>query len=120
MRISDWSSDVCSSDLLWRGPWAGDTARNTFLAGLSILPSNIIARLFGDAPALILNMLLPGAAGAPAAGLCTLARTVSSVRQLVSNPFTHLVAPLAPSAERADRRPGATTHTRRAGGQGKR
>src|SRR3546814_14562603 len=42
---------------LWRGPWAGDTARNTFLAGLSILPSNIIARLFGDAPALILNML---------------------------------------------------------------
>src|SRR3546814_11665337 len=41
---------------LWRGPWAGETARDTFLAGLSILPSNIIARLFGDAPALILNI----------------------------------------------------------------
>src|SRR3546814_9400623 len=43
---------------LWRGPWAGATARDTFLAGLSILPSNIIARLFGAAPALTLNMLL--------------------------------------------------------------
>src|SRR3546814_3332232 len=38
---------------LWRGPWGSDTARNTFWAGLSILPSNIIARLFGDAPAQI-------------------------------------------------------------------
>ncbi|MGQ3140074.1 MAG: lipopolysaccharide biosynthesis protein, partial [Sphingopyxis solisilvae] len=64
---------------LWRGPWASETARNTFWAGLSILPSNIIARLFGDAPALILNMLLPGAAGAAAAGLFTIARKLSSV-----------------------------------------
>src|SRR3546814_6227750 len=28
LRISDWSSDVCSSDLLWRGDWrdADDSA----------------------------------------------------------------------------------------------
>src|SRR3546814_20977237 len=53
---------------LWRGPWAGDTARDPFLAGLSILPSNIIARLFGDAPALILKILLPGSAGTATPG----------------------------------------------------
>src|SRR3546814_13400725 len=35
---------------LSRALWPGDTARNTSLAGLSILTSNIIARLFDDAP----------------------------------------------------------------------
>lgn len=89
---------------LWRGPWATETARNTFWAGLSILPSNIIARLFGDAPALILNLLLPGAAGAAAAGLFTIARKLSSVVQLVRIAFVYVMAPLAASAEREDRR----------------
>ena len=89
---------------LWRGPWASQTSRDTFWAGLSILPSNVITRLFGDAPALILNMLLPGAAGAAAAGLFTIARKLSSVVQLVRIAFTYVMAPLAASAERRDRR----------------
>lgn len=89
---------------LWRGPWLSATARNTFWAGLAILPSNVIARLFGDAPALILNLLLPGAAGARAAGLFTIARKLSSVVQLVRIAFVYVMAPLAASAERADRR----------------
>src|SRR3546814_112794 len=42
---------------LGRGPWGSETARNTFWAGLSILPSNVIGRLFGDAPALIPHQL---------------------------------------------------------------
>ncbi|MDO9368639.1 MAG: oligosaccharide flippase family protein [Sphingopyxis sp.] len=88
---------------LWRGPWTTDTARNTFWAGLSVLPANIIARLFGDAPALILNLLLPGAAGAAAAGLFTIARKLSSVVQLVRIAFVYVMAPLAASAEREDR-----------------
>ncbi|WP_428630769.1 lipopolysaccharide biosynthesis protein [Sphingopyxis sp.] len=88
---------------LRRGPWATRTARNTFWAGLSILPSNIIARLFGDAPALILNLLLPGAAGAAAAALFTIARKLSSVVQLVRIAFVYVMAPLAASAEREDR-----------------
>ncbi|WP_332816819.1 lipopolysaccharide biosynthesis protein [Sphingopyxis sp.] len=88
---------------LRRGPWVTETARNTFWAGLSILPSNIIARLFGDAPALILNLLLPGAAGAAAAGLFTIARKLSSVVQLVRIAFVYVMAPLAASAERQDR-----------------
>ncbi|PKP96292.1 MAG: polysaccharide biosynthesis protein [Alphaproteobacteria bacterium HGW-Alphaproteobacteria-13] len=92
----------CIADL-WRGPWGGDTARNTFWAGLSMLPSNIIGRLFSDAPALILNLLLPGAAGAAASGLFTIARKLSSVVQLVRMAFTYVMSPLAASAERQDR-----------------
>lgn len=88
---------------LWRGPWMNGTARNTFWAGLSMLPSNIIARLFGDAPALILNLLLPGAAGAAAAGMFTIARKLSSIVQLVRIAFSYVLAPLAASAEREDR-----------------
>ncbi|PZQ23651.1 MAG: polysaccharide biosynthesis protein [Sphingopyxis macrogoltabida] len=88
---------------LGRDPWIGDTVRDTFWAGVSILPSNIIARLFGDAPALILNLLLPGAAGAAASGLFTIARKLSSVVQLVRIAFVYVMAPLAASAEREDR-----------------
>jgi len=88
---------------LWRGPWTSVSARSTFWAGLSILPSNVIARLFGDAPALVLNLLLPGAAGAAAAGLFTIARKLSSVVQLVRIAFVYVLAPLAASAERSDR-----------------
>ncbi|WP_447760369.1 lipopolysaccharide biosynthesis protein [Sphingopyxis panaciterrae] len=88
---------------LGRGPWVTETTRNTFWAGLSILPSNIIARLFGDAPALILNLLLPGASGAAASALFTIARKLSSVVQLVRIAFVYVMAPLAASAEREDR-----------------
>ncbi|WP_120715695.1 lipopolysaccharide biosynthesis protein [Tsuneonella amylolytica] len=90
-------------DLLLRGRWWGDTARQTMLAGFSILPSNVVARIFSDSPALILNQLLPGAAGARASGLFTIARKLSSVVQLVRIAFVYVMAPLAASAERTDR-----------------
>ena len=80
-----------------------DIGRLTLMAGLSVLPSNMIARLFGDAPALILNALLPGAAGASAAALFVIARKLSSVVQLVRTAFVYVLAPLASSAEREDR-----------------
>ncbi|TMM50016.1 lipopolysaccharide biosynthesis protein [Qipengyuania marisflavi] len=88
---------------LRRGKLWGKTAQDTVRAGLAILPSNVIARLFGDSPALILNLLLPGAAGARAAGLFTIARKLSSVVQLVRIAFVYVMAPLAASAEKADR-----------------
>jgi Na+-driven multidrug efflux pump len=88
---------------LWRGGRGSEIERHTFWAGLSILPSNIIARLIGDAPALILNLLLPGAAGASASALFTIARKLSSVVQLVRIAFVYVMAPLAASAEREDR-----------------
>lgn len=89
--------------LLWHRDRESAIERDTMRAGLSILPSNVIARLFGDAPALVLNLLLPGAAGAAAAALFTIARKLSSVVQLVRIAFVYVIAPLASSAERADR-----------------
>lgn len=79
------------------------TGRNTLLAGFSVLPTNIVGRIFGDAPTLILNLWLPGAAGATAAGLFTIARKLSSVVQLVRTAFTYVMAPLASSASSQDR-----------------
>jgi len=90
-------------DLLFTGEWWGECARHTFWAGLSVLPSNIVARIFSESPALILNQLLPGAAGARASGLFTIARKLSSVVQLVRIAFVYVMAPLAASAEKADR-----------------
>ena len=90
-------------ELLRHGSLFGETAKHTFWAGISILPSNVIARTFSDAPALVLNLLLPGAAGAKAAGLFTIARKLSSVVQLVRTAFVYVMAPLAASAERANR-----------------
>ncbi len=90
-------------DLLAHGPLVTPAFVETFWAGLSVLPSNMIARLFGDAPALALNLALPGAAGASAGGLFTIARKISSVVQLVRTAFVYVLAPLASSAERADR-----------------
>jgi O-antigen/teichoic acid export membrane protein len=90
-------------DLFFSGAWWGECARHTFWAGLSVLPSNIVARIFSDSPALILNQLLPGAEGARASGLFTIARKLSSVVQLVRIAFVYVMAPLAASAEKADR-----------------
>jgi O-antigen/teichoic acid export membrane protein len=81
--------------LALKGPLIDDAWRGTVAAGLTVLPSNIVARLFGDAPQLILNAWIPGAAGAAAAGLYVIARKVSSIVQLVRTAFVYVLAPLA-------------------------
>jgi O-antigen/teichoic acid export membrane protein len=68
---------------------------DTLKAGLAVLPANIVARLFGDAPILALNLLLPGAQGAVASGLFAIARKISSIVQLVRTAFAYVLAPLA-------------------------
>ena len=90
-------------DMLFTGRLVTPMFVETTKAGLSILPSNVVARLFGDAPAVLLNLAIPGADGARAAALFTIARKVSSVVQLVRVAFVYVLAPLASSAERADR-----------------
>ncbi len=72
--------------------------RDTFWAGIAVLPANIVARLFGDAPTLALNMLLPGAPGAVASGLFAISRKISSVVQLVRTAFAYVLSPLASAA----------------------
>ncbi|RJF90426.1 lipopolysaccharide biosynthesis protein [Sphingomonas cavernae] len=86
--------------LFFRGPLIEPIVFETFRAGLAILPANAVARLFGDAPPIFLNALIPGAAGATAAALYTIARKVSSVVQLVRTAFAYVLAPLASAAAR--------------------
>ncbi|MEZ5709470.1 MAG: oligosaccharide flippase family protein [Blastomonas sp.] len=88
--------------LLARGPWFGAESGETIKAGLAVLPANGLARLFGDAPTLVLNLILPGAAGASAAALFTIGRKIASVVQLVRTAFAYVLAPLASSAKRHD------------------
>jgi len=76
----------------------------TMKAGVSVLPANIVARLFGDLPPILLNMLLPGSGGAQAAALYTIARKLSSLVQMVRTAFSYVLAPLASSASRRDLR----------------
>jgi O-antigen/teichoic acid export membrane protein len=89
--------------LLLKGPIWPRIARDTALAGVTIVPSNIVARIFSDAPALAVNQMLPGADGAAAGGLFIIARKLSSVVQLVNIAFSYVLAPLASSSERRSR-----------------
>ena len=89
-------------DLVVHG--AGGAMRGTLYAGLSVLPSNIVSRLFADAPPLILNLIIPGAAGASAAGLFAIARKIASGVQLIRQAFSYVMAPLASEAVRHDLR----------------
>jgi O-antigen/teichoic acid export membrane protein len=73
-----------------RGMW-GETLK----AGLAVLPTNVVGRLFGDGPPLVLNTLIPGAGGATAAGLYTIVRKISSLVQLVRLTFAYVLSPLA-------------------------
>lgn len=77
--------------------------RTTLLAGLSVFPSNIVGRIFGDAPPIILNLWLPGAAGAAAAGLYGIARKLSSLVQMIRVALSYVVGPLASAVAAHDR-----------------
>ena len=89
--------------LMIRAPRNRRLFNDTLLAGLSVFPSNIVARLFGDAPPVILNLYFPGAAGAATAGLYGLARKLSSVVQMVRVALGYVVGPLASAVAARDR-----------------
>jgi O-antigen/teichoic acid export membrane protein len=73
------------------------------LSGLSVLPSNILGRVFSDVATVIANLLAPGAAGAAAAGIYAIARKVSSIPQIVRQTFSYVLGPIAAAAARGDR-----------------
>jgi O-antigen/teichoic acid export membrane protein len=60
-------------------------------------------RLYNDLPAVILNMMLPGARGADAAGLFGIARKISTVPLIVRQAFQYVLAPLASAQASRDR-----------------
>lgn len=84
--------------LLAAGPDQRRIWRETWFAGISVMPSNLVARGFSDVPTLVLNALLPGAQGAIAGAQFALARKVSSIVQTIRIAFAYVLSPLASAA----------------------
>lgn len=89
--------------LLVRASMPRDLARTLLLSGLALLPSNLSRRMLIDAPPLVLNLLLPGARGASAAGLFEIARKISTVPHIVRQAFQYVLGPLTSAQAKADR-----------------
>lgn len=90
------------ADLL-RGRAHGPIFWETFRAGLAVMPANLSQRVYSDGGAILLNWMLPGAAGAVAGGLFTIARKISSLIQTIRLGFAYVLAPLASAASTGDR-----------------
>lgn len=77
--------------------------RDMLFSGLSVLPANILGRVFTDVATVLANLLAPGAAGASAAGIYAIARKASSIPQIVRQTFSYVLGPIAAAAARGDR-----------------
>ena len=89
--------------LLLRAPIPGPLARTLIASGFGLLPANIARRLLIDAPTVVLNLMLPGARGATAAGLFEIARKLSTVPLVVRQAFQYVLGPLASAQAHVDR-----------------
>jgi len=89
--------------LLLRAPLPGALVRNLVLSGLGLLPSNLARRALIDGPPVVLNLMLPGARGASAAGLFEIARKISTVPLIVRQAFQYVLGPLSSAQAHADR-----------------
>ncbi|HET9427461.1 MAG TPA: polysaccharide biosynthesis protein [Allosphingosinicella sp.] len=90
--------------LLARAPLGGAQARELLGSGIALLPANLARRMLIDAPPLAINFMLPGAAGASAAGLFEVGRKLSTVPYIVRQSFQYVLAPLSSAQAHADRR----------------
>lgn len=88
---------------LARAPVAAPLARHMLVAGLALLPAALARRLLIDAPPVALNLMIPGARGASAAGLYEIARKISTVPLIVRQAFQYVMAPLSAAQAHADR-----------------
>ena len=84
---------------VFRAPITGPIARDMRKYGFSVMPSNLIKKLFSEFPVMMLNFVLPGGAGAAAGGYYSVARKLASALQVVRLAFEYVMAPLA--AEKA-------------------
>ena len=89
--------------LLLTAPIPGALARNLLASGAGLLPANLARRLLIDAPPVILNLTIPGIAGASAAGLFEIARKLSTVPYIVRQSFQYVLGPLSSAQAHADR-----------------
>ncbi|WP_417463386.1 lipopolysaccharide biosynthesis protein [Kordiimonas sp.] len=80
---------------VFKAPLSGPIAREMRGYGFSVMPANIIKKLFSEFPVMFLNFMLPGAAGAAAGGYYAVARKIASALQAVRMTFEYVMAPLA-------------------------
>ncbi|MDX2096060.1 MAG: oligosaccharide flippase family protein [Alphaproteobacteria bacterium] len=80
--------------LLRRAPVDRAVMRDLLHTGLGLLPGNITTRFFSDLPPLILNLIVPGAAGANASGLYAIARKIASLPMIVRHSLHYVIQPL--------------------------
>ncbi|MFC3713407.1 oligosaccharide flippase family protein [Sphingoaurantiacus capsulatus] len=89
--------------LAWRAPFDRAALADLLLSGFSVLPANISRRIFQDGPPILLNLMVPGAGGATAAGLYGIARKIASIPQIIRLTFLYVMAPLASAQAAVDR-----------------
>lgn len=89
--------------LLLRAPAPFSLSRELLVSGVALLPANLSRRLLIDAPPVAINLMLPGASGASAAGLFEIARKLSTVPYIVRQSFQYVLAPLSSAQAHADR-----------------
>jgi O-antigen/teichoic acid export membrane protein len=75
--------------------------RLLLVTGLALLPANVSRRLLVDAPAVAINLLIPGGRGAVAAGLFEIARKIATLPLSVRQAFQYVMAPVAAHQARA-------------------
>ncbi len=89
--------------LLVRARIGGRLSGLVLVSGFALLPSNLSRRLLIDAPPVALNLMLPGAAGASAAGLFEIARKISTIPHIVRQAFQYVLGPLSAAQASVDR-----------------
>lgn len=76
-------------------PIDGAAIRNIFSFGGPMAVSNLVKRLHSNLPLFVLNLMLPGAAGATAVAVYAVARKVVSILHVIRQSFEYVMAPLA-------------------------
>jgi O-antigen/teichoic acid export membrane protein len=89
--------------LLLRAPLPRGLVTDLIWSGLALLPSNVARRALIDGPPVVLNLMLPGARGASAAGLFEIARKISTVPLIVRQAFQYVLGPLSSAQAHVDR-----------------
>ena len=89
--------------LLWRAPMSHLTRRSVLTNGLAMMPPAIARRAYNDLPPILLNLMIPGAAGATAAALFGIARKIASIPLIVRQSFLYVLSPLASAQAAVDR-----------------
>jgi O-antigen/teichoic acid export membrane protein len=89
--------------LLATAPVGRRVVTNLVRTGAALIPANLSRRMLIDAPSVTLNLLLPGAQGAAAAGLFEIARKLSTLPNIVRQSFQYVLAPLASAQAHFDR-----------------